>query len=126
MLSWLAKSPEGFAYETELWTTRRLAEVIERRFGVRFNSNYLAAWLTRRDYSPQKPEVKAVERDNPSIAAIDESGFSLNPTVRRTRAPKGSTPVLTGFGRHRDKVSAIAAIGVAPAGAADVSNLIVL
>ncbi len=34
--------------------------------------------------------------------------------MRRTWSPKGQTPVLTGFGRHRDKVSAIAAISVAP------------
>src|SRR5262245_44888801 len=41
-LSWLAKSPRAFGYATDLWTTRRLAEVIEKRYGVRFNSNYLA------------------------------------------------------------------------------------
>lgn len=68
VLSWLAGSPKAFGYKTELWTTRRLAEAIERRFKVRFNSNYLAEWLTRRGYSPQKPETKAVERDNPAIA----------------------------------------------------------
>jgi transposase len=34
--------------------------------------------------------------------------------VRRTWAPRGRTPVLTGFGRHRDKVSTIAALSVAP------------
>src|SRR5947209_7492434 len=45
VLTWLASSPEAFGYQTDLWTTRRLAEVIEKRFGVRFNSNYLAAWL---------------------------------------------------------------------------------
>src|ERR671921_632473 len=36
VLSWLAKSPLAFGYKTDLWTTRRLAEVIEKRFGVRF------------------------------------------------------------------------------------------
>ena len=45
---------------------------------------------------------------------IDESGFFLNPTVRRTWAVRGRTPTLTGFGRHRDKVSTIAAITRAP------------
>jgi transposase len=45
---------------------------------------------------------------------IDESGFFLNPLVRRTWAPKGRRPVLIGFGRHRDKVSTIAAISIAP------------
>lgn len=33
--------------------------------------------------------------------------------MRRTWAPKGRTPVLTCFGRHRDKVSTIAAISIA-------------
>jgi transposase len=68
VLAWLAKSPEAFGLKTSLWTTRRLAEVIEKRFGARFNANYLAAWLTDRGYSPQKPETPAVERDNPAIA----------------------------------------------------------
>jgi transposase len=68
VLSWLARSPRAFGYKTELWTTRRLAEVIAKRFDVRFNSNYLAAWLTGRGLSPQKPETPAVERDNPAIA----------------------------------------------------------
>lgn len=34
--------------------------------------------------------------------------------MRRTWAPRGRTPALIGFGRHRDKVSTIAAISVAP------------
>ena len=68
VLSWLAKSPLAFGYKTDLWTTKRLAEVIARKYGVRFNANYLADWLTRRGYSPQKPEVRAVERDEPAIA----------------------------------------------------------
>jgi len=45
---------------------------------------------------------------------IDESGFFLNPLVRRTLAPKGRTPVLEVFGRHRDKVSVVAAVTVSP------------
>jgi transposase len=68
VLACLAKSPKAFGYATDLWTTRRLAEVIEKKFGIRFNANYLAAWLARRSYSPQKPVTTAVERDNPAIA----------------------------------------------------------
>ena len=45
---------------------------------------------------------------------IDESGFFLNPLVRRTWSPRGKTPVLASWGRHRDKVSVIAALSVAP------------
>lgn len=35
--------------------------------------------------------------------------------MRRTWAPKGKTPILPSWGRHRDKVSVIAALSVAPA-----------
>jgi transposase len=52
VLSWNARSPRAFGYPVVLWTTRRLAEVIEKRYGIRFNSNYLAEWLTRRVLSP--------------------------------------------------------------------------
>jgi hypothetical protein len=45
---------------------------------------------------------------------IDESGFCLNPLVRRTWAPKGKTPVIRTCGRRRDKVSVVAALSVAP------------
>src|SRR5262249_9345448 len=37
VLSWLAGSPQAFGYKTELWTTRRPAEAIEKKYGVRSN-----------------------------------------------------------------------------------------
>jgi transposase len=43
----------------------------------------------------------------------DESGFQLIPTVRRTWAPQGQTPLIHHWDR-RDKVSAISAITVSP------------
>ena len=45
---------------------------------------------------------------------IDESGFFLNPPVRRTWAPRAKTPVLPSWRKHRDKVSVISALSVAP------------
>ena len=45
---------------------------------------------------------------------IDETGLFLNPLVRRTWAKKGRTPVLDGWGRHREKVSVIGAVTVSP------------
>jgi transposase len=48
-----------------------------------------------------------------SIVLIDESGFMLQPVVRRTWAPKGQTPIQYSWDRH-DRLSVIAAITVAP------------
>ena len=44
---------------------------------------------------------------------LDESGFSLTPTVKRTWAPKGHTPPLYHWFK-RDKLSAISALTVSP------------
>jgi transposase len=87
-LAWLAKSPLAFGFKTDLWTTKRLAEVIARKYGVRFNANYLADWLSRRGYSPQKPEVRAVERDEPGIARWVAEDW---PRVKKRHSRKGRT-----------------------------------
>jgi hypothetical protein len=57
---------------------------------------------------------KKAEEEDAYLVLIDESGFFLNPLVRRSWAPVGQTPVLEVWGRHRDKVSAIAALSVSP------------
>lgn len=44
---------------------------------------------------------------------IDESGFMLQPVVRRTWAPKGQTPIQYSWDRH-DRISTIAALTLAP------------
>jgi transposase len=44
---------------------------------------------------------------------LDESGFMLTPTVRRSLAPRGKTPILRSWDRH-DRISAISAIVVSP------------
>jgi transposase len=44
---------------------------------------------------------------------LDESGFMLTPTVRRTLAPRGKTPIIKSWDRH-DRISAISAVTVSP------------
>jgi putative transposase len=53
---------------------------------------------------------------NAHIVLIDETGLLLDPLVRRSRARRGQTPVYPTQGAHREKVSAIAALSVAPDG----------
>jgi transposase len=47
------------------------------------------------------------------IVFIDESGFLLIPTVRKTWSPIGQTPVVRHCSRH-DRISAISGIAVSP------------
>ena len=51
---------------------------------------------------------------NAVIAFIDESGLMMHPLVRRSWAPCGQTPILHQKTRSYSKVSAIAAVTVAP------------
>jgi transposase len=47
------------------------------------------------------------------LVFLDESGFMLTPTVRRTLAPRGKTPILKTWDRH-DRISAISAVTISP------------
>lgn len=67
VLNWLRKSPLSFGFATELWTAPRVAQLIERKFKVRFHPRYLNAWLTARDITPQKPAMQPRERDDAVI-----------------------------------------------------------
>ena len=65
---WLTDKPTEHGFATELWTAPRLAQLIEREFGVHFHPNYLTTWLRRRGFSPQKPLRTARERDDEALA----------------------------------------------------------
>jgi transposase len=132
----LLEGAKAHGWATELWTCARVVEVIRRHFGVSLHHDHVGRILRARlGWSPQKPRRQARERDEaaidhwkrvefPLIAAaarerdahlifLDESGFMLTPTVRRTWAPQGSKPLLDCWDR-RDRMSAISCLTVSP------------
>jgi transposase len=58
-------------------------------------------------------DKKGAARWRQPIVFLDESGFMLQPTVRRTWAPPGHTPILIESAR-RDRISAIGAFSISP------------
>jgi transposase len=123
-------------WATDLWTAARVAEVIRHHFAITYHPEHVRKILKRRlGWTSQKPQTKAKERDEegirrwqeqefPRIADaafdreahlvfLDESCYLLTPTVRRTLAPRGRTPLLPCWDR-RDKISAISCITVSP------------
>lgn len=56
-------------YSTDLWTLRRMAEVIVRHFGVQYHTGSVWHVLRAMRWSNQKPERRARERDEEAIAA---------------------------------------------------------
>jgi transposase len=59
-------------------------------------------------------DQKKVRDRDATLIFTDESGFLLAPLVRRTLARRGHTPELRHRARHRDKVSAAAALTLSP------------
>ena len=84
----LTQGAMAYGYRTELWTTLRIADLIERRLGVRYHRNHVGKLLHQIGWSHQKPERRAVERDE---AAIAEWKRSVWPRVKKT--PQGWQPI---------------------------------
>lgn len=63
----LERGPQALGYETGLWTTGRVADLIERECGVKFSS--VQAWriLRQLGWTPQRPAGRALERDEEKI-----------------------------------------------------------
>ena len=65
----LLKGAKAHGRRTELWTAQRVAELIERHFGIRFHPGHVRKVLKRRlHWTSQKPQRKARERDEVAIA----------------------------------------------------------
>lgn len=69
VLRWLNDSPREHGFPTELWTARRLAQLIWEEWAIRFNPRYLPDWLRQRGLTPQKPQRVPRERDPQAIEA---------------------------------------------------------
>ncbi|MBZ0252464.1 MAG: winged helix-turn-helix domain-containing protein [Candidatus Methylomirabilis sp.] len=63
----LLKGAAACGWTTDLWTTRRIAELIEREFGVSHHPDHVGRVLAKLGWSPQKPERRALERDEARI-----------------------------------------------------------
>jgi transposase len=123
-------------WPNDLWTAARVAQVIAHHFHTSFHPDHVRRFLRARlGWTSQKPKRQARERDDEEVQRwldqefprileqtrrrgaylvfLDESGFQLTPSVRRTLAPRGQTPVLPCWDR-RDKIAALSSLSVSP------------
>ena len=64
----LLRGASAWGFATDLWTTRRIARVIHREFGVSLHRAHVGRVLTALNWSGQKPERRALERDEAASA----------------------------------------------------------
>ena len=63
----LKQGPGKHGYRTEVWTLKRVADVIRKQFGVRYDSSGVWHVLQGMNWSCQKPDRRARKRDEKAI-----------------------------------------------------------
>ena len=86
LVTLLGRGPLRAGYRTDLWTLPRVAGVIRQHFGVRYHPAHVWKLLTGLGWSCQKPERRAVERDEPAIARWKRTAW---PRIKKRRSPGG-------------------------------------
>jgi transposase len=67
VLRWFSQPATKFGFANDLWTAPRVAQLIRRKWGVKFHPRYLNAWLAERRITPQKPRSVPRERNDEQI-----------------------------------------------------------
>jgi transposase len=132
----LLRGATAHGWVNDLWTAARVTMLIQRHFGVRLHPDHVSRILKERlNWSSQRPQRQHPDGNdetlalwvkeefprilgeaagrNAHLAFVDETGFMLNPLVRRTYAPRGKTPVNRVVDPHA-RISVIGAITVDP------------
>jgi transposase len=78
----LGQGPLHAGYRTDVWTLGRIAALIQHEFGIRYHPSHVWKVLTALGWSCQKPERRAVERDEAAIARWTREAW---PRIKKRR-----------------------------------------
>ena len=132
----LQEGATAHGWPNDLWTARRVRELIGRRFNVGVSLGHTSYILKNYlGWTSQRPTTQLWERDEKKIerwpmvqfrrilkqaeercaylAFADEAGFMLMPTLRKTFAPRGQRPVVKTANPH-GRISTACAITISP------------
>jgi transposase len=127
----LKQGATAHGFVGNVWTSTRVATLLERHFGIHLSDRQVLRILHKMKWTRQKPVRKAVQRNEAAITHwrkkrwpylkryarrsqrlilfIDETGVYLLPSLVRTWAPRGETPVLPEL-LTRDHIAVISAV----------------
>jgi len=63
----LAKGAEACGFRGDVWTANRVAEVIDRTFGVRYHRDHVGRMLREAGWSRHQPIERATQRNEAAI-----------------------------------------------------------
>ena len=73
----ILKGARAAGFPNDLWTCARIADLIKREFGVDYHFNHVGKILAQMGWSPQRPEKRAIERDDKRIQNWIKKEFPL-------------------------------------------------
>jgi transposase len=83
----LARGAEAYGFRGDVWTAKRIAEVLWRTFGVRYHPDHVSRLLRQAGWSVQRPIQRATQRDEAAITRWQEERW---PAIKKRRATKGT------------------------------------
>jgi transposase len=85
----LAPGPETYGFRGQVWTCRRVGEVIRRAFGVTYHPAHVSRLLHALGQSAQRPVERASQRDEAAIRAWWQDRW---PALGKKRSPRRGGP----------------------------------
>jgi transposase len=88
----LKQGPEVLGYTTSLWTSQRVAHLIEQECGVQYSSTHVWRILKQLGWSCQRPVGRALERDEQAIRRWKKQRWpALKKTLPGSNKPSSSS-----------------------------------
>jgi len=88
----LLQGPMAHGYSTDLWTCDRIARLIRREFRVRYHRDHIGRLMRQLGWSYQKPERRALERDEVRIERWKRKDWPRVKKTLRGWVPTSSSP----------------------------------
>lgn len=79
----LLKGPQAFGYATDIWTLKRIKKIVKQVVNITYHESYVWKILTYAlGWTSQKPETRAVERNEKAIIAWKRRTW---PSIKKKR-----------------------------------------
>lgn len=78
----LRQGAPAHGFQGDVWTCERIAQLIQREFGVRYHPDYIGPLLRQMGWSVQRPVVRASQRNETAIqdwVATELPGLKKSP-----------------------------------------------
>jgi transposase len=87
----LKRGPEALGYETSLWTSARVAHLIQQECGVEYHPGHVWRILRQLGWSCQRPAGRALERDETKIQQWKQKRWPELKKRQKTKAGRSSS-----------------------------------